>query len=203
MAYCILAHDEVQPIFYYGGGINKKILKKIYAQIDVMSSYYSRVTVTIIQLHQAYFTYDNSLLSRFLQHFRRELKKRTRYGNRVGYIWVREQARADTQHYHIAFLLDGHHCKSAHIVSEITEEIWMTISGKNFSYRVKNRVYRISKTEEGERTLRAARMRLSYFAKNDTKKTHKHINSYGVSRLKVNPHAVTLRGPNSARVALE
>ena len=62
-----------QLIFLSKKGIIQEILNKSYRIIDIMLSYYSKVTAVLVQLHQAQSTEDNKLLTRMIQKLKGKL----------------------------------------------------------------------------------------------------------------------------------
>lgn len=104
----------------------------------------------------------------------------------MGYVWVRKQNVAKSQHYHLMIMLNGHKCRNAYAVSNICDEIWEDSKDTNFSYGIKNRLYCIKQYKNNDSELRAAKMRMSYMAKNETKDFNKNTKTFGVSRLKPN-----------------
>jgi hypothetical protein len=176
-------------IMYYKGGVNIKILIQIFKQLDIMTSYYSRVSVVLLQFHLREQTLDNKVISIFLTALIKKLK--FRYKSKIGYVWIREQNGAPAQHYHMAIMLSGHVCESSHHIYTIAKEIWKTQNENGYSYRVENSLYRLVRYCDIE--LNAARYRLSYFAKNRTKVFDKDIKKFGVSRLAFNVPMSTTR----------
>ncbi|WIH23367.1 YagK/YfjJ domain-containing protein [Photobacterium damselae] len=165
--------------------MNKKILKQGYKQLDNMLTYYSKVTVVFLQLHQTEFTPDNGVISLFLKQLKRRLEKH--YNCTVAYLWVREQGGAPAQHYHLVVMVNGHKCSSSQYILKVATEIWESQKGGNYSFKVKNRIYRIE-TYKNNNEYQAARMRMSYLAKMKTKDTSRpYLNSFGVSRVAPNP----------------
>jgi hypothetical protein len=178
----IYEHNQAsQLVFMNPEGINLKILKAGFEQLDVMLGYYSKVTVVLLQLHQHTFTKGNQSISALFKKLITQLKKH--YRCRIGYIWVREQEQAVSQHYHAAIMLSGHVCQKSYEIDKLAKELWHQLDPANFSYKVKNRVYRIQ-TYLKNHELNAARLRLSYMAKNKGKSADKGVQNYSTSRLK-------------------
>jgi hypothetical protein len=176
--------NKQQLIFYKKTGIKEEILEKGFKQLDIMMTDYSKVSVILLQLHQDHFTEDNAIITQFLVRLKKKIKKK--YNSKIGYLWVREQNRAEGQHYHLAIMVNGHKCNNAYAIGKMCEEVWEGPTDTNFSFRVRNRIYRIEQYKNDGHELRAARMRMSYMAKNDTKHFEKYTNCFGVSRLKPN-----------------
>ncbi|UTV27881.1 YagK/YfjJ domain-containing protein [Photobacterium atrarenae] len=169
-------------IFYKKGGIIKEILNKAFGQLDAMLSHYTKVTVILLQLHQANPTQGSKPLTTMLARLKAKLQKH--YGSQVGYFWVREQNKAESQHYHMAIMLNGHKCQRSKLVDIATQTYWENMHPDNFSFRVRNRIYRIRPDDNGSE-LRATRMRLSYMAKKEGKSQFmSYTHSFGCSRLR-------------------
>ncbi|EOG1781945.1 YagK/YfjJ domain-containing protein [Vibrio parahaemolyticus] len=127
-----------------------------------MLSHYSKVCVILLQLHQKEFSVCNTPISKFINQLKSKLEKH--YKTKMGYVWVREQYEAHSQHYHIAIMLNGHTCQSSRGIDRVVKELWENIDKDNFSYRIKNRIYRPTRYED-DAEYRAAIMRMSYMAK--------------------------------------
>ena len=172
-----------QPIFYYEGGVSEKILKAGFEQIDKLFSYYSKVTVVLTQLHQPNYTPDNAMLSTYLKSMSNKLKKHfsAKY---MAFLWAREQGSAsDQQHYHIAFLLNGHKCNQSYTIDTLSREVWGNVCENGFVYFPKNRVFCLHRSGK-DSSLRRARMRMSYAAKMQTKtQIPARIKRFGVSQI--------------------
>lgn len=177
-----LYQDEFQLIFYHKGGVIPKILHNSFKLIDIMLSYYSKVTAVLIQLHQAQPTSDNKLMTLMVTKLKNTLKKH--YKCEIGCFWVREQNEAESQHYHLIVMLNGHKCQQSKLVDEAAREAWQSIHPDNFCFRVRNRLYRIHR-DQYDNELNALRMRMSYMAKKEGKTNFaSYTNSFRCSRLK-------------------
>lgn len=172
-----------QLIFLSKKGPVIEILKKSFQLIDMMLCQYSKTTAVLIQLHQAHATRDNRLVATMMSQLKAALGKH--YKCEVGYFWVREQEHADSQHYHAVVIVSGHKCQCSKLVDHLVQDIWQRTDPNNYSYQVRNRIYRVNR---GGNTpeLRALRMRLSYMAKKEGKQGFaSRTHSYGCSRFKV------------------
>ncbi len=176
--------NEQQLIFHKKKGVKKNILERGFEQLDILMTYYSKVSVILLQLHQSYFTADNNVMTKFVIELKKRIKKK--YNCEIGYLWVREQNVAYAQHYHLMVMVNGHKCNNAYTVSNMCEDIWQGPTDTNFAYRVKNRIYCIKRYKNDGQELRATRMRMSYMAKNDTKEFAKYTKSFGRSKLTAN-----------------
>jgi len=178
-------YGEEQLIFHPRGGVIKKILLRSFSQLDTMISYYSKVSVVFLQIHQKEFTDDNKQMALFIKRFQLQLSKI--YSCKFGYVWVREQVYAQSQHYHLAIMLSGHLCQSSRGIDQLCKDVWEQINPLNFSFKVRNRIYRIHR-EGKQHELRAARLRMSYLAKVHSKTNFgSHTKAFSTSRLPYNP----------------
>lgn len=177
-------NNEIYKIFYRPTGVNKKILQSSFDLVSNWINHYSKYCVVVLQLHQNQPSENNQQLSAFLAQLSKALTKHYNTPN-IGYFWVREQSNRDKQHYHLAVFISGHCCKNSKIIDELANQLWFQQDEGNFSYQVKNRIYRV-KRYSSDRERRALLTRLSYFAKNDTKSSHPSRNSYGRSHLLLN-----------------
>lgn len=179
--------SRLHPIFNSPAGVCTKILKTGFKQLDSMLSYYSKVTMVLLQFHVPDFSYDNKSLSIFISRLKRKLSKH--YGKRLGYLWVREQDNSKAQHYHMCIMLNGHKCQSTRRIDAIVKSEWESFGERYFSYRIRNRIYRINRTYD-VKELRAAKTRLSYLAKLETKqRTPRYTKTYHASSLQ--PRKIT------------
>ncbi|EPR2983069.1 YagK/YfjJ domain-containing protein [Vibrio parahaemolyticus] len=178
-----LYRDSYQLIFHNKHGVISEILNKAFDQLEVLRSYYSKVTVILLQLHQAFHTKNSEQLTIMLSKLKAKLQKH--YGSKVGYFWVREQNQAESQHYHMAIMVNGHKCQHSKLVDLATQTYWENRHPDNFSFRVRNRIYRVRNDDNGKE-LRAVRMRMSYMAKQDGKTQFtSHTKTYGYSKLRI------------------
>lgn len=84
----------------------REILDRSYEQLSAMLSYHSKILVVRLDFHLDEYSQDNSLISKIIKKLRKHLCDK--YGmKRFGYIWVREQERSKSQHYHLALILNG------------------------------------------------------------------------------------------------
>ena len=162
-------------------GCYVSILKSLKGQMDAMQSHYSRVLIIRLDLHVSEYSGDNKKLSRMMGRLTEWLREK--YGTtRIGYIWVRENERAKSQHYHLAIMVDGHVIRYPIKVIEWIER-WWQLRNEPKPFTPKN-CYTMIKRGEPE-TYQKAFKRISYLAKsrgkgykNDT------ANNYSVSRIK-------------------
>jgi len=104
-------------------GVYPIIIEKFVIELDKMIDKYKRVFVLRVDLHLDNYSDDNKEISEFMraqvQRIRRKYK--TKY---VGYIWVREVERAKTQHYHLAFFIDGDKIRAPYGLNQQIKAKW-------------------------------------------------------------------------------
>lgn len=176
---------EQQPILYYPQGIYGKALIKAYQQLDNLFTYYSKVTVILLQLHQHQYTqYDNAQLTQFLEKLKAKLK--AIYGSsRICYAWAREEGNDNSNlHYHITFMINGSVCLNGYNTNLWAKEIWLGLDANNRIWHVTRGSFLLKRLGD-ESQIRNARMRMSYAAKKRSKLTIvKGVKKFGFSRLK-------------------
>ena len=173
---------QQQPIFFYEGGTYIDILFSAFEQLDALFSYYSKVTVIFLQLHQSPYSECNKLISLFFQRLIKKIKKRY-HATRVAYSWAREEGKhGDNLHYHLAVMVNGSLCQSGYHISKDADTIWRSLASRNYTWSIKRNTYRLQRKGNDHLT-RAARMRLSYAAKKATK-DFKQKRKFGCSQIK-------------------
>jgi len=186
-------------IFNYPEGINTKILTKVFDQMEVMLTYYSKVSIIFLQLNlnKSYkpsatvssklvrkqsMSISNEHISECMKLLTQKLEQL--YPSKVGFAWVRERVSSVYPHYHIVIMLNGNKCESAYNIQKIAKEYWLKLTGGSV-WNVDNPFYCM--TRENDHESRTARARSSYLAKNITKDGCKKYRSFAISRLKINP----------------
>lgn len=181
-------------------GFLTHILEKVHEQLEAMLSHYSRVCVIRFDLHTSAYTDNNLLVSQFMRKLIKRLK--LRYGLvRVGYAWARELESAESQHYHVALMLDGSVIRGQWGVMGLVNEIW-TGWGQPAPFACENGVYQASRSDP--ESLLAPFYRMSYLAKDKGKgqgKRGKFANDYSTSRIKPRPAVLSGRAePDETRL---
>ncbi|WP_243975257.1 YagK/YfjJ domain-containing protein [Vibrio natriegens] len=178
----IYRHSEQDYyIFHRPTGVNQNILQSSFDLAKNWMGHYSKFCAVMLQLHQHKPSEKNQQLSIFLAKLTQALKKHYNTPN-VGYFWVREHSNRDKQHYHLAVFISGHCCQHSGTIDRLANTLWKQQDECNFSYQVKNRIYKVKRYGFDKEWL-SLLTRLSYFAKNDTKSRHPSRNSYGRSQL--------------------
>jgi len=173
--------NKLHNIFYGKQGVDLKILKRGFEQVETMQFYYSKVTITFLELHLKNFSKNNTVMSKFMSEFKSILMKK--YSCEIGYLWVRERNRASAQHYHLAIMVNGHKCNKGWAIQQIADELWREKNEDGHTYFVTRSTYRLHRADEKEAN--AAKLRLSYFAKNRTKEINLACKNFSASRLKL------------------
>lgn len=167
-----------------GGGKHScyvEILSVIHDQLEAMLSYHSKVLVLRLDLHLGDYSHDNHELSRFIEKIKRRYHDHYR-GQRMGYIWVREQEKAKQQHYHLALYLDANKIQHPAKLIYWIEQRWQS-RGHPKPYTPENCFAVINRKNDSFK--QAIFERLSYLAKTRGKGYRcKDTNDYSGSRIK-------------------
>ncbi len=171
--------------------------------IDQAMDDYSRVFVFRVDLRFPY-DYDqdvsNNTIRRFLDSFiakleAREQRKRSSsrvHGNRVRYLWAREQVSSDYPHYHLAILLNGHAYRrvgsymAEHGLARAIKEAWVRAleldeRGDHEGLVSYPRDSEFILTRDDERARRTCFSRLSYLCKVASKRYGDRSRNFGCS----------------------
>ncbi len=161
-------------------GCYVEILERIKQQIDAMLSYHSRILVIRVDLHTASYQPDNQMMSAFIRKIRKRLSNK--HGlKRMGFVWVREQEKAKSQHYHLALFIDANKVRHPHHIILGIEAIWQSwLNPKPFTPK---NCYYIIKRNDPESIIEPF-YRLSYLAKVRGKGyKNKTANDFSTSRI--------------------
>ncbi len=169
-------------IMKFPSGYYHEIIETAIKQLDTMLCYFSIVLVLRLDLRLKSYSPNNKVMSQFSSRMLQKIKKT--YG-KVAYIWVREQDKADQQHYHIAYFLNGHKIAHPSKLIDLLKVIWDRVSGGGSLYVPKNCFYQLSTNQEGfYEIFKEAVYRISYLAKCYSKRrVSQSIKNYSASRL--------------------
>ena len=157
-----------------------EILERIKQQLDAMLSHHSRILVVRLDLHIDGYRSDNEIMSMFIRKVRKKLCAYYDF-KRVGFVWAREQEKAEQQHYHLALLLDANTVRFPDKLISICERI--AEAWGLFLYTPKNCYYLVGRSDS--QAYRKAFYRLSYLSKERGKGYKaKTANDYSASRIK-------------------
>jgi hypothetical protein len=146
------------------GGLNKRHLARLFQQMDVMLTKYSKVCVIRFDLHMLEYTDDNKLMAIFKRRLFGRISTKYKIQERdIGYCWAREYEKGKGQHYHWALLVDGKKVKSGYPINGIAETLWEQMDGTFHKCHYHN-VTRLSFSSQ-----RDAMDHLSYLTKVRTK----------------------------------
>lgn len=171
---------------FYRGGLKVRIMDAIAKQLSIVQSRHSRVLVGLLQfnLPEGKGTTCNTVMSRFIDRFTQKVKlhyKTLGYSTSVGYIWVREQAHSTAQHYHAAFFVNQQCCAGIYQLKELASVIWKKLCNGHVIYP-NNPTYTVIRGDYESRCI--ALVRLSYYAKEETKNAAIYIKNYSISRMR-------------------
>ncbi len=165
------------------GGTDKKIMNRIFHQLEAMQSHYSRMFVSQFILFPPKATYDNRLISDYFKALIYRLQ--VEYGCQIGYIWVRERDKAEKQHYHCALYMNGHKVQHSGRVLDIARTLWTDLYQGGFPIPENNYYMAERFAKDNGQSMQAVITRLSYLAKNATKGMHsREVKRYNTSRIK-------------------
>ncbi|WP_417559215.1 YagK/YfjJ domain-containing protein [Marinomonas sp.] len=157
------------------------ILAKIDDQVSAMLSHHCKVMVYRLDFRLYDYTSSNKVMSTFLKRYTQTLQ-RTSSINRVAYLWCREQHKADHQHYHAAFIVDGNKHQRPGLLINQARRYWDDRDIGTLS--IPKQCYKILRRGDNE-AYQQVFERLSYIAKVFSKGTRGNtINDYSTSRIK-------------------
>ena len=160
-------------------GVYSAIAHTAIDQIDICMEQWKRVLVYRFDLHQAYYTGDNKLISRFMKNLKKHLQRAYQM-NEIGYLWVREKERAKHQHYHGVLYLDGNKIRHPAKLKRTMETLWKNLRDSNHLPTIKNPYYFVDNEQEKIKAIE----RISYLAKARGKGYRdQQAKDYGSSRL--------------------
>ena len=99
------------------------ILDSGIGQLLAMLSFHSRVLTLRVDLHIREYEASNIRISKFISKLRKWLVCHYKM-KRIGYLWVREQERAKSQHYHLILYLDGNKIRYPSKINKWVREYW-------------------------------------------------------------------------------
>ena len=169
-------------IMNFEDGYYNEIVESTIKQLDTMLCYFSKVLVLRLDLRLKSYSANNKEMSQFGNYMQQKIKKI--YG-KVAFIWVREQVKADSQHYHIAYFLNGHKIAHPSKLIELLEVKWKKVTCGGSIYVPTNCFYHLY-TNQGNcyETFKEAVYRLSYLAKCYSKRrVSQSVKNYSSSRL--------------------
>lgn len=165
-------------------GCYVEILTAFHDQVAAMLTHYSRILIVGFDLHPRYYSADNTVISRFIRKAKKLITRHyQRYDmSRIGHLWVREQASAPAQHYHVALLLNARAVNSAFAIHRICERIWTGWEHPQ-PHRAHNRTCLVHRDDD--QAVAEAMHCYSYYAKEATKGARaRTTNDYSASRIK-------------------
>lgn len=107
-----------------GYGVYKRTVFAFIEQLDAAIQIHNRVLVVNLFFSINYYTETNKIFSQFIKNLIQYLGRHYDI-NKVGYQWVREQEKAEKQHYHLALILDGNKIQNPRKLNEIIREKWL------------------------------------------------------------------------------
>ena len=137
------------------------ILDTMYGQMRAMLSHHNKIIVVRIDLHCEKYTPYNIELSRFMCKVRKRLYSHYKCA-RFGYLWVREQERSKSQHYHVMLIIDANKIQHPSALLGWLQERW-SVRGHPRPYVPKHCFYKVHRGDD--MAFSEAFYRCSYLAK--------------------------------------
>ncbi|OPX54134.1 YagK/YfjJ domain-containing protein [Oceanospirillum multiglobuliferum] len=168
-----------------GWPLYPEIIDRGYEQISSMLSHHCRVLMFRLDIRLYDFESTNRLMTCLCKKLKQRLSVRKYHRlKRLGYLWAREQATSEAQHYHAIFLIDGTKIRHPANVIKLIQDICYRWDWPK-PYTPKNCFYLLERNEPESLTMRLAVHRMSYLAKVNTKdKRPSTTHDYGTSRIK-------------------
>jgi len=158
------------------------ILNAMHGQMQAMLSHHNKVIVVRVDLHCDKYTPCNTELSRLMDKVRKRLYSHYKC-TRFGYLWVREQERSKSQHYHVMLIIDANKIQHPSALLGWLQERW-SVRGHPRPYVPKHCFYKINRGDD--EAFGEALYRCSYLAKARGKGYGgMNSNNYSGSRIKV------------------
>lgn len=156
-----------------GSGLRTDILKSLLTMFNLLIETHSKLFVFRFDLHLRN-NIEPKKLSRFFENLGRSIK--SRYDSKMYYFWVREQVKANFQHYHVVFFMKGSVIQEIGFLEVVIKKYWDkhgTYSRCNF-HQVERAV---------QHTIDNASEHISYLAKvRDKEKNPPASKNFGHSR---------------------
>lgn len=116
------------PINSAKSGCYTLILQRLIEQIGAMRTIYGRVFFVRLDLHHASPEPTSERISMFIKSARSFTLRRYQTPH-MGFLWVREQENAKSQHYHMVLMLDGDKLRHPARLLDELGEIWGRLGG--------------------------------------------------------------------------
>lgn len=157
------------------------ILAKIDDQVSAMLSHHCKVLVYRLDLRLNDYTESNEVMSSFLKRYIQTLRRTSKL-NRVAYVWCREQHKANQQHYHVVFMVDGNKHQYPSLLIDQARLHWEDRDIGTLS--IPNQCFTMLRRGDDE-AYQQVFERLSYLAKVFSKVSRGNsTNDYSTSRIK-------------------
>lgn len=160
-----LYKDTVWLVFNKYAGIIEKIQDAICSEIIHITNKYSRVRTILFHVHVNTYSKNNTVISKFMRSYINRLERK--YKTHIGYIWVREQASSDKQHYHIALFISSKVCLDSWYAINLAKNLCKNTQKTGTIHYVKNGLYSMFRNDPV--SIQTVILRLSYYAKHYSK----------------------------------
>lgn len=160
-----LYNETVLLVFNNNLNIVEKIQDAICCEVYSMIDKYCRVRTILFNMHLKEYSKDNTVISKFMRSYINRLERK--YSTHIGYIWVREQAESDKQHYHIALFIDAKVCLNDWHIINIAKDVCQNRQNIGSIHKPKNGLYTMFRKDHV--SIQTVILRLSYYAKRYSK----------------------------------
>lgn len=116
------------PINSNVSGCYTLILQRLVEQIKAIKAIYGRVLFVRLDLHHPESEPTSKRMSSFIKSLR-AFCQRNYQTPHMGFLWVREQEKAKSQHYHMVLMLDGDKVRHSAKLLKSLGEIWERMNG--------------------------------------------------------------------------
>ena len=123
-------NDTKWKVMGSNGGLDRRHLSRVFQQVDVMLTKYSKVCIIQFDLHMLEYTDDNKKMKIFKRRlFGRVARKYKINEKNIGYFWCREYEKGKGQYYHWAVIVDGRKVPSGFKINNFVKEVWQAMDG--------------------------------------------------------------------------
>lgn len=167
-------------------GLISHAIKSMIEQVQAMLSHHNKVFILRFDLKVKKYSPDNKVITKFNRNFHKWLKLKPTYRlARVGFMWCREKATSDCQHYHYALMTDGNKINQSKNINSKIKQLLKTLPEFRAVYFPEHCYYNIKRHDY--ESIQDAIWRISYLAKPRTKgkcSRPPQTKDYGTSRIK-------------------
>jgi len=172
---------ETYPVNASGSGIYREMMMSIIKQLKIVQAIHGRFLVVQFILHSSSFDDTNNEITLFRKRIMAWITRNYQTSD-IGFVWVRELASSDHQHYHFALFIDGQKIQHPKKLLHYIKQKWEAINPNNHHMpHMKKPFYYV----DSDAVFKDVVYRLSYLAKTRGKGYRPvQTKDYNTSRLK-------------------